>query len=120
MSCFTRTAGWVLTVLCEITGSRVSEGENLCKGSPERDRRDGTVLELMHVRCARQVTERMQGRIQQWPQYILQEGQSAWHEQSPQSTQATPDQGAKGRQPYGYVEGEEDEDDDDMFGGPKF
>lgn len=114
---FTHTAGWVLTVLCEITLSRVSKE---CKGSPERDRRDGVVLGLMHICCTRQVTERMQGRIQQWPQYILREGQSAWHEQSPQSTQATPDQGVKGLQPYGFAEGEEDEDDDDMFGGPRF
>ena len=91
-----------------------------CKGSPERGRQDGVALEPMHVCCAWQVTERMQGRIQQWPQYVLQEGQSAWHEQNPQLTQTTCDQGVKGLQPIGYAEGEEDEDDDDMFGGPKF
>ena len=79
------------------------------------------MLELMHVCCARQVTERMQGSIQQWPQYILQDGLSARHEQNPWSTQeATPVQGIKGQQPYNYMEGEEDEDDDDMFGGPRF
>ena len=77
------------------------------------------MLGLMYVCCAWQVTERMQGRIQQWPQYILQEGRP--HEQNPKSMhEATPGQGVEGQQPCGYVEGEEDEDDDDMFGGPRF
>ena len=61
----------------------------------------------------------MQGRIQQWPQRLRDERGSAFFEQlaHEQIMSARPETSAP--QPYGFEEGEEDEDDD-MFGGPRF
>ena len=69
--------------------------------------------------CAVQVEARMQGKIKQWPQSVLEEGGPVYFEQLAQGHVASPRQGPSPQQTCGFEEGEEDEDDD-MFGGPRF
>ena len=61
----------------------------------------------------------MHGNIQEWPQHLLQEGGPAYLEQPGRGQVAGARQGASNHQTYGSEEGDEDEDDD-MFGGPRF
>ncbi len=61
----------------------------------------------------------MQGKIQQWPQRLLDERGPAFFEQLAQGQITSARQEGSAAQPYGFEEGEEDEDDD-MFGGPRF
>lgn len=61
----------------------------------------------------------MHGNIQQWPQHLLEEGGPEYFEQPGQGQNVNDGQGARAHQTYGFEEGDEDEDDD-MFGGPRF
>ncbi len=54
----------------------------------------------------------MQGKIQQWPQHVLEEARPIHFDQLPQGE-------LNDQQPLGYEERDED-DDEDMFGGPRF
>lgn len=66
-----------------------------------------------------QVQQRMQGRIQQWPQHVLQEGGPPIYEGASQVDATANKQDPSKRQPSWYGDGEEDEDDD-ILGGPRF
>ena len=61
----------------------------------------------------------MQGRIQQWPQHVLQEGGPPIYEGAPQvDAFANKQSPSKGQASW---DGEEEEDeDDDMIGWPRF
>ena len=61
----------------------------------------------------------MQGKIQRWPQPLLEEGGPVDFEQLAQGHVTSSRHGPSAQQTCGFEEGEEDEDDD-MFGGTRF
>lgn len=64
--------------------------------------------------------ERREGRIQQWPQHVLYTGGSAVSEQPPHMLSTSLRQDSKSDAALGFEEEGEDDEDDDMFGGPRF
>jgi hypothetical protein len=66
-----------------------------------------------------QVHQRMHGSIQQWPQHVLQEGGPQMYEGGLQVDAVVKKQEPSQEQPSWYGDVEEDEDDD-IIGGPRF